>query len=90
MQYLFARENAELLAQFAWARVLLGFDFDGTLAPIVADRTTALMRRRTAELLARTCELYPCAIVSGRSESDLRVRIGEARVERLVSNLGFE
>ncbi len=90
MRYLFARENAGLLAQLAWTRALLGFDFDGTLAPIVADRNAATMRGRTATLLCRVCALYPCAIISGRTLPDLTQRLGDARAERLVSNLGFE
>jgi trehalose 6-phosphate phosphatase len=90
MKYLFTQENAGLLAQIAWTRTLLGFDFDGTLAPIVADRNSAAMRSRTATLLRRVCALYPCAIISGRSQPDLARRVGDARPERLVSNLGFE
>jgi trehalose 6-phosphate phosphatase len=89
MRYLFAHENAGLLAQLAWTRALLGFDFDGTLAPIVADRNAAAMRSPTAMLLQRACILYPCAIISGRSQTDLTRRVGDARAERLVSNLGF-
>jgi trehalose 6-phosphate phosphatase len=90
MKYLFAEENAGLLAQLAWTRTLLGFDFDGTLAPIVSDRNSAAMRSRTATLLRRVCTLYPCAIISGRSQPDLARCVGDARAERLVSNLGFE
>jgi trehalose 6-phosphate phosphatase len=89
MKYLFAQENVGVLAQLAWTRVLLGFDFDGTLAPIVLDRDSAAMRGRTAALLGRLCARYPCAIISGRSRADLRRRIGDARPQRLVSNLGF-
>jgi trehalose 6-phosphate phosphatase len=90
MKYLFAHANEGLLAQLAWTRALLGFDFDGTLAPIVANRDSAAMRSSTATLLRKLCALYPCAIVSGRSQSDLVRRLGDARVERIVSNLGFE
>jgi trehalose 6-phosphate phosphatase len=89
MEYLFARENDRLLEQLAWTRALLGFDFDGTLAPIVADRHTAAMRGVTARLIQRLCELYPCAIMSGRSRTDLVRRLAGARATRVVSNLGF-
>jgi trehalose 6-phosphate phosphatase len=90
MKYLFAHENEGLLAQLAWTKALLGFDFDGTLAPIVPHRESAVMRSSTAALLRQLCAVYPCAIVSGRSQSDLARRLGDARVERIVSNLGFE
>jgi trehalose 6-phosphate phosphatase len=90
MRYLFAQENVALLAQFAGARVLIGLDFDGTLAPIVRDRHAATMRSETRRLLERTCALYPCAIFSGRARPDLLNRLGAARAQRVVSNLGFE
>jgi trehalose 6-phosphate phosphatase len=78
------------LAQIAWSRVLLAFDFDGTLAPIVADRGSAAMRARTAELLARTCALYPCAVISGRSKADVASRLGGAAVKYVMGNHGLE
>ena len=53
MKHIFSRDGAEVLAQFVWSRVLLAFDFDGTLAPIVAERDAASMRARTRELFAR-------------------------------------
>ena len=31
MKYLFAQENTDLLAQLAWTRTLLGFDFEWVL-----------------------------------------------------------
>lgn len=90
MTYLFARENAETLARFLAARVLLAFDFDGTLAPIVADRATARMRRRTVRLLADVCALYPCAVISGRHPADLLARLEGAPVRHAIGNHGIE
>lgn len=87
---LLTRENGELLAQLAWSRVLLAFDFDGTLAPIVADRRRAEMRARTVALLARTSALYPCAVISGRSKADVTGRLGRASVKYVVGNHGLE
>ena len=90
MQYLFARANSEVLAQLAWTRSLLSFDFDGTLAPIVANRHAAAMRSTTVTLLDAASQIYPCAVISGRSHADLSRRLARVRFERVVSNHGFE
>ena len=90
MKYLLSRRNVDVLAQMAWSRVLLAFDFDGTLAPIVSDRTSASMRERTSQLLARTCALYPCAVISGRSQADVAERLSGAAVKYVVGNHGLE
>ena len=90
MRRLFAKQNLELLAQLAWSKVLLAFDYDGTLAPIVADRELAKMRANTAQLLGKVCQLYPCAVISGRSKADVGPRLGNARVKYLIGNHGLE
>jgi trehalose 6-phosphate phosphatase len=90
MRYVLAAGNVDLLAQLAWSQVLLAFDFDGTLAPIVRDRDGAQMRPRTRQLLARICEVYPCAVISGRSHSDVSGRLGGASPRFIVGNHGIE
>ena len=90
MRYLLSSRNVGVLAQLAWSRVLLAFDFDGTLAPIVPDRTGASMRKRTCQLFARACALYPCAVISGRSQSDVLSRLAGAAVKYVVGNHGLE
>jgi trehalose 6-phosphate phosphatase len=90
VKYVLSAENIDRLAQLAWSRVLLAFDFDGTLAPIVKDRTAAAMRPLTRRLLARVCEQYSCAIISGRSRADVRRRLGEATPRFVVGNHGME
>ncbi|MFM2418807.1 MAG: hypothetical protein RL385_3530 [Pseudomonadota bacterium] len=90
MRRLLSRESGELLEQLAWSRVLVVFDFDGTLAPIVADREDAQMRARTSELFARVCSLYPCAVISGRSQPDVAARLGAAPIKYVVGNHGLE
>jgi len=90
MKYLLSRRNVDVLAQMAWSRVLLAFDFDGTLAPIVSNRTSASMRERTSQLLSRTCALYPCAVISGRSQADVAARLSGAAVKYVVGNHGLE
>jgi trehalose 6-phosphate phosphatase len=90
MRYLLSRQSVGVLSQVAWSRALLAFDFDGTLAPIVPDRTSASMRARTASLFARACALYPCAVISGRSKADVTARLGGAAVKYVIGNHGLE
>jgi len=90
MNHILSNANVDLLAQLAGSRVLLAFDFDGTLAPIVADRERAGMRARTHRLLERVCERYPCAVISGRSRADVRARVRGARVKYVIGNHGLE
>ncbi len=90
MKHILSPANVGVLAQLAWARVLLAFDFDGTLAPIVADRDQAAMRATTRALLAAVCERYPCAVISGRGQRDVAARLGGIDVRHIVGNHGIE
>lgn len=90
MKYILSKANIGALAKVAHARVLLAFDFDGTLAPIVNDRDAAFMRKTTSVLLGELCTRYPCAIISGRSRSDVEARLGDARVKHIMGNHGAE
>jgi trehalose 6-phosphate phosphatase len=90
MKDILANPHNEVLAQIAWARVLLAFDFDGTLAPIVEHPTDARMRERTRLLFERVCALYPCAVISGRARDDVSRRIAGAPVCHVIGNHGLE
>jgi trehalose 6-phosphate phosphatase len=90
MKRILSADNVEILAQYAWSRVLLAFDFDGTLAPIVTDRDRAGMRATTHRLLERVCRLYPCAIISGRSRTDVTPRLKGIGVRYVMGNHGLE
>jgi trehalose 6-phosphate phosphatase len=90
MKHLLAGPGRQLLAQLAYSNVLLAFDFDGTLAPIVADRGEARMRARTASLLTEVARAYPCAVISGRARRDVEGRLGGAAVRHVVGNHGLE
>ncbi len=87
---LLTRRNRELVAQLAWSPALLAFDFDGTLAPIVAARDDAAMRPTTLASFERVCELYPVAVISGRARADVRARLGRARPGYVIGNHGLE
>ena len=90
MKRVLSPRNVDVLAQFAWSRVLLAFDFDGTLAPIVTDRDEARMRVSTRKLFERVCRLYPCAVISGRSRDDVASRLGGIPVRYIMGNHGLE
>lgn len=71
--------------------VLLFFDFDGTLAPIVEDPAQARMPAETRQSLVQLAgsDKFSLAIISGRALSDLRERVG---LENLIyaGNHGLE
>jgi trehalose 6-phosphate phosphatase len=90
MKRILSSGNVEILAQYAWSSVLLAFDFDGTLAPIVTNRDRAGMRATTYRLLERVCKLYPCAIISGRSRTDVTPRLKGLPVRYVMGNHGLE
>lgn len=90
MKNLLTRVHQPLLEQLAHSRVLLAFDFDGTLAPIVEDRDEAGMRQATRALLGRLSTLYPTAVISGRSQRDVRERVRGLGVKYLIGNHGLE
>ena len=69
--------------------VLLAFDYDGVLAPVVRDPGGAGMRRSTRDLLVRLARHYPVAAVSGRSWTHTR-RLTEGVAPYVVGNHGFE
>jgi len=85
-----AHANRQVLAQVASSHVLLAFDYDGTLAPIVSDPDQAHMRERTRELLERVANAYPCIVISGRSQEDVQRRVSEAGVFEVIGNHGLE
>jgi trehalose 6-phosphate phosphatase len=90
MSNILSRANRALLEQFSWSNVLLAFDYDGTLAPIVSDPGRAPMRRTTRELLRSLTGFYPVAIISGRAQADALKQLGGIRVKQVIGNHGVE
>lgn len=90
MRYILSSRNRRVLRKFASANVLLAFDFDGTLAPIVSDPKKASPRRSTRKLLRRLTSLYPCIVVSGRSREDVRRKLKKIRFTEFIGNHGIE
>src|SRR5579859_571215 len=90
MQHILSARNRRVLGKFASAKVLLAFDFDGTLAPIVSDPRKAAPRPITRRLLQRLTSLYPCIVVSGRSRGDVRRKLKNIRFTEFIGNHGIE
>ncbi len=78
------------LRKLATRRLLLAFDFDGTLAPIVGDPDRAVLRGTTRALLGRLAERLACIVISGRSRADLCRRLDGLPLRELVGNHGIE
>jgi trehalose 6-phosphate phosphatase len=75
MRHLFSPEGDVALATVMALQPLLAFDFDGTLAPIVARPDDARMPLALAWRLDRLARVLPLAIVSGRAVDDVRARL---------------
>lgn len=69
--------------------VLLAFDYDGVLAPLVRDPRGASMSARTRALVSELARRYPVGVISGRSFTKLRRVMGEV-VPHLVGSHGVE
>jgi trehalose 6-phosphate phosphatase len=90
MRLLLAPQNRPVVRRLARGRVLLAFDFDGTLAPIVADPARAKLRPRTRRLLAKVARQYPCVVISGRNRADVVRRLTGIPLRRVLGNHGIE
>jgi trehalose 6-phosphate phosphatase len=90
MRDVLARSHRPVLQQFAWSSVLLAFDYDGTLAPIVADPGRAAMRPATRRLLAEVAQRYPTVVISGRARPDAERWLRGIPLREIVGNHGIE
>lgn len=90
MKNILARANRNVLKRFAKSNVLLAFDFDGTLAPIVATPSRAAMRATTRALLGRVSAVYPCVVISGRARRDVTARLRGTGISTVIGNHGVE
>ncbi len=78
MKHLFSPEGALAIAGVMARRPLLAFDFDGTLAAIVARPDEARVTGAVARRLEQLGRVLPLAIISGRSVEDVRERLNFA------------
>jgi trehalose 6-phosphate phosphatase len=89
MLHLFTTEGLAALSRILRQRPLLAFDFDGTLAPIVARPEDARISLAVANRLEMLGTRLPVAIVTGRSVDDVRGRLRFAP-HYIVGNHGAE
>jgi trehalose 6-phosphate phosphatase len=87
---LLSRRGREALRQFSLSGMLLAFDYDGTLAPIVTRPERAELRIRTRRLLEAVARRYPVAVVSGRACEDARARLRGVGVKLVIGTHGIE
>ena len=76
MQHLFSPDGEAALAAVLRLRPLMAFDFDGTLAPIVARPDDARLSQAVGQRLRALAARLPVAIITGRSVADVRERLG--------------
>ncbi len=77
---------APVVESLAGEGTLIVLDFDGTLAPIVADRRAAALPKRGRAVLARLARLYPVAILSGRAAHDVEARLAGTPVRWVIGS----
>jgi trehalose 6-phosphate phosphatase len=90
MRDILARDGVQALADLACSNVLLGFDYDGTLARIASTPGAARMRLATRRLLSQVARRYPCVVISGRTHADLVTRLGGIPLWQIFGNHGLE
>ena len=71
-------------------RLLVVFDFDGTLAPLVRLPHRASIPVATRRSLSALARQIPVCVLSGRARSDLLPRLGRVRVRHAIGNHGSE
>lgn len=82
--------HRRIVERFARSNVLLAFDFDGTLTPIVTRPERAHLRPATSRLLGDLTKLYPCVVISGRARAGVLERLRGIPVHGVVGNHGIE
>lgn len=90
MKHALAPQSRALLRAFARSGTLLALDYDGTLAPIVADRSRAHMRDRTQALLAQVARRLPTVFITGRARRDVLRFLHGIQTMEVIGNHGLE
>lgn len=78
------------LIRLARSPCALVFDFDGTLAPIVARPEDAVLDHATRDSLRKLTPRYPCALLSGRARHDVVRRVQGVGFAAVIGNHGLD
>ena len=89
MKSILGPTGRQLIRSIAYTKTLFAFDFDGTLAPIVPKPDSAKMNASTLSLIKKLAQKNDVSIISGRSLTDLKKRVG-FNPHYLVGNHGLE
>lgn len=89
MNLLFSEEGRARFDDIVKPGLLCAFDFDGTLAPIVAQPEHAVLPLELREKLVELSGYAPVAIITGRSMGDLQARLG-FKADFIIGNHGIE
>ncbi len=89
MRHLFDEDGLQRLDEIVQPGMLCVFDFDGTLSPIVPQPDRACLPPEVRERLVTLTALAPVAILTGRSLSDIRKRLG-FEPHYVIGNHGLE
>jgi trehalose 6-phosphate phosphatase len=89
MRRLFDEPGMERLDEIVQPGLLCVFDFDGTLSPIVPQPDSAALPPEVRERLLTLTTLAPVAILTGRSLTDIRKRLG-FEPHYVIGNHGLE
>jgi len=89
VKHIFSAGGKAALRKVMARAPLLAFDFDGTLAPLVAHPQDASMPLGVMRRISSLASRLPVAIITGRSVADVRARLGfEPRY--IIGNHGAE
>ncbi len=72
MEYLLDPKNLKVLESFSIVKTLYAFDYDGTLAAIRPEPSSAYMTEQVNDLLKQLSMVAPVAIITGRGVDDVK------------------
>lgn len=90
MTQLITLEDLSILDRFAARDTLMAFDYDGTLAPIVADPAAAHMRSATRLALHELARRCRTVVITGRSRRDAMRLLSGIPLAEVIGNHGIE
>lgn len=90
MTYLLSAGGKQALAAHLRQQPVLGFDLDGTLAPIVSDPAAVSLGPRIRARLLSLARRLPVVVISGRARGDVQQRLLGIPISEVYGNHGIE